>query len=213
MTRLQRSIAAFALSCGLGAALSVQSAKAGPVYLTVEGGWTRAEVDSGGTNTAGGFQNFLSDSGRGGLASIAIGWGEIFKLSEQVSFRAEIEGQFRDTGLHELNGRDVRRLVGIVEVRGETARTKEHPEPRATVTKEQVEYDVDPETFTPIQMRQQEGVPGTPGYEPYMAVWDFQTFEWLPLTKDNVKLLSIQPAPGTKVTTETVKQFRARMGR
>ena len=107
-------------------------------------------------------------------------------------------GQFRDTGLHDLNGRQVRRLVGIVQ---------------SGTRKEQVEYDVDPQTFTPVQMRQTEGVPGTPGYEPYMSVWDFKAFEWLPITKDNLKLLAIDPAPGTKVTTETLKQLRARMAR
>lgn len=85
--------------CGLAAAAwFAQPAVAGPIYITFEGGWTRGEIDSGGFNTLGPHQNFLSDHSSGGLASIAIGWGELFKLNEQVSLRAEIEGQFRDTG-------------------------------------------------------------------------------------------------------------------
>jgi hypothetical protein len=101
-------------------------------------------------------------------------------------------GRVRDAGEATVNGRTVRRLVGT--------RTRAFGKQRVTTS---VEYDVDPATFAPVRARI--GLPVPSGAHRVSTVLDFRTFERLPLTAANAKLLTVQPRPGAKVRVIRVK--------
>jgi hypothetical protein len=101
-------------------------------------------------------------------------------------------GRLRDAGETTVGGRTVHRLVGT--------RTRAFGTHRFVAS---FEYDVDLTTFAPVRARIQ--IPGPAGADRIFSILDFQSFERLPLTAANAKLLKVQPRPGAKVHTIRVK--------
>lgn len=108
-------------------------------------------------------------------------------------------GELQDRGATTVAGRAARRLVG-----------RSHDRFGATIT---MDYAVDPSSFAPIRMttavRTQPGRHGLGKGMVFRQRIDFEVFETLPATPINERLLRIDPAPGTKITTQTLEQARA----
>lgn len=116
------------------------------------------------------------------------------------------EGKLTDAGEVEgEKGRKLRRLVGqYEEMRGDPKNQK----PRTV----KVDYRVDADTFAPVRLAvtQRQMVPKDPNlpvrqhryvHRMLTDVVTFSIFETLPLTKDNERLLTVEPKAGTDVTT------------
>jgi hypothetical protein len=110
-------------------------------------------------------------------------------------------GELRDDGQATVDGHAVRRLVG------ERQRTFG----KQTVTSA-MEYDVDPDSFSPVAARVELPLraprTGT-APPPTTLVLRFLDFQRLPFTKDNARLLKIQPVGHPRVIEKTAKQARA----
>jgi hypothetical protein len=107
----------------------------------------------------------------------------------------------RDAGEATVAGRAVHRLLG--------RRTSQVGTQVVTTT---VEYDVAPDTFAPVQARIELPVPVRAAAPPVgnpSIVLRFLTFERLPLTPANRRLLEIQPVGRPIVTETSVSKFRA----
>ncbi len=109
-------------------------------------------------------------------------------------------GKLRDDGLADVGGRSVRKLV----------ETNVATDGNAT-SKRTTTYYVDPDTFAPISgsLSMEDG--NDRGMLPVSTI-DFtvDTYETLPETSDNEKLLAISPPPGTTVITRSGDDARAR---
>lgn len=106
------------------------------------------------------------------------------------------DGRAVDEGEHRVDGRTVRRLVITSSTGG--------PGTRRFV------YDVDPDTFVPVGGEWQFGVP-EPGGHVVSIRFRVDTYERLPDTPENEKLLTITTGPNTTTTTtHTTQELRAR---
>jgi hypothetical protein len=103
-------------------------------------------------------------------------------------------GNVRDEGVHVVDGRTARRLVS---------------EKGDGVNLRRWIYDVDPETFAPIQAELEFGGPFE-GAERIRAQLRVDTFERIPLNDETAKLLTISTTPNTKVTVRTAEEMRER---
>ena len=103
-------------------------------------------------------------------------------------------GNVRDEGERVVDGRTVRRLVS---------------EKGVGMNLRRWTYDVDPETFAPIQAEIEFGVP-VEGAEPRRAHLRVDKFERIPLNDETEKLLTIATTPNTKVTVRTAEEIRER---
>jgi hypothetical protein len=108
-------------------------------------------------------------------------------------------GALHDAGTAAVGDREVRRLLGSdVRTFGSVR----------VVTK--VEYDVDPETFTPVRARVELPIPAK-GDDRFASVLEFLAYERLPLTTQNAKLLQIQPVgPPPAITVTKARRPRQR---
>jgi hypothetical protein len=108
--------------------------------------------------------------------------------------------QLQDAGEATVAGRVVHRLLG--------ERTRRFGKESVTTT---VEYDVAPDTFAPVQARVELPLPvratGLPARNPSIVL-RFLTFERLPLTPVNRRLLEIQPVGRPTVTDTSVSKHR-----
>lgn len=110
-----------------------------------------------------------------------------------------LQGEVSDRGEQLLRGRPVRRFV--IE-RERVARN----DPRTVL---RMVYDVDPQTFAPIEGRitMAFGSGGPPRITTRLRV---DAYERIPLTPQTAKLLKIQTTPRTKTTFDTAQRLRAR---
>jgi hypothetical protein len=100
----------------------------------------------------------------------------------QADLRAMLaRGELTDTGERQVGGRTVRRLVS---------------EDRTLV------YDVDPETFAPVQ--------GSFGVGEARSRFVVERYERIPITPQNAKLLTIETNRDTEVTVRTAEDLRRR---
>lgn len=122
------------------------------------------------------------------------------------------EGKLRDAGeIQGAGGRKLRRLVGeFEEMRGDP----KNPKPKTV----KLDYRVDAETFAPVRIAvtrdtlvpKDVNVPMREYKYEHRELTDvttFSIFETLPLTKDNERLLTVEPKAGTEVTTEQYEGF------
>ncbi len=110
-------------------------------------------------------------------------------------------GDVTDEGEVQVGGRTLRRLVSIDPGRG--------PKRRGGVGRRLV-YDVDPETFAPVQATLTLTVPSRPHVLRLTSRMHVDAYERIPLTTATAVLLRIRTTPRTKVTVYTAAQRRAR---
>jgi hypothetical protein len=105
-------------------------------------------------------------------------------------------GELRNAGRGSVDGRAVWRLVGALPVQrdGKTLTTR-------------LEYDVNRVSYAPVAARVQLPVPASS--PPSALALRFPTFQRLPLTAANARLLQIRPQGRPKVIEQTVAQARA----
>jgi hypothetical protein len=120
-------------------------------------------------------------------------------------------GNVTDEGERQINGRTVRRLVSRQESRigGGTSTAKPRPRGRRTLVRTLV-YDVDPQTYAPIQGTLTLALPSHPHSLSITTRMHVDAYRRIPLTATSAKLLRIQTTSRTRVTVNTAEELRAR---
>lgn len=111
-----------------------------------------------------------------------------------------LEGTVTDRGERRLRGRTVRRFV--VEQRSRRA-----VDPTAV---RQFVYDVDPETFAPIEARFSASIGKSRSPTRITVRMRVDAYRRIPLTAQSAELLRITTTPNTKATFDTAQRLRAR---
>ncbi len=81
----------------------IGTAHAATPYVGVAGSFNRSEVDSGGFNASGVFNNTGSDTDNTFGASLIAGLGHVSEFAPGTSLRAELEGQWRGNQEYKTN--------------------------------------------------------------------------------------------------------------
>jgi hypothetical protein len=120
----------------------------------------------------------------------------------QTDLRAMLAGgDVTDEGEVQVGGRTLRRLVSV------------DPSPAAKRRGglgRRLVYDVDPQTFAPVQATLTLTVPSRPGALRLISRMHVDAYERIPLTAATAGLLRIRTTPHTKVVVNTAAQLRAR---
>lgn len=111
-----------------------------------------------------------------------------------------LRGTVSDTGEHQLRGRTVRRFV--IEQRRRSANDP--------VTVRRMVYDVDPQTFAPIEGRFSLSLRSRHTMPRITTRLHVDAYRRIPLTATTAKLLQINTTPRTKATFDTAQKLRAR---
>jgi hypothetical protein len=120
------------------------------------------------------------------------------------------DGDVTDLGERQVGGRTVRRLVSTQRSQlGSGASTAKPARGRPQLVRELV-YDVDPQTFAPIQATLTITLPSHPRAVRLSTRMRFDAYERIPLTATTAKLLRIQTTARTKVVVHTAAERRAR---
>ena len=113
-------------------------------------------------------------------------------------------GDVTDDGEVQVGGRTMRRLVSV------------DPPPAAKRRgglRRRLVYDVDPQTFAPVQATLTLSVPSRPNALRITIRMHVDAYERIPLTAATAGLLRIRTTPRTKVVVNTAAQLRARAER
>lgn len=113
------------------------------------------------------------------------------------------EGDVSDRGEQQLGGRTVRRFVSTLR--------RDGPNDPAMVLK--LVYDVDPQTYAPIEARMSLRFPAAKNRSAPVVRLHVDTYRRIPLNSRTAKLLTIRTTPRTKVTTDTAQAVRERFRR
>jgi hypothetical protein len=120
----------------------------------------------------------------------------------QTDLRAMLAGgEVSDEGEVQVGGRTLRRLVSVDP--SPAAKRRGGPGRRLV-------YDVDPQTFAPVQATLTLTIPSRPGALRLVSRMRVDTYERIPLTAATAGLLRIQTTPHTTVVVNTAAQLRAR---
>ena len=151
-----------------------------------------------------------SDQGSAARAPSLLGTGSGNLQTDLGSMLAD--GDVSDQGERRIGGRTVRRLV--IEHRspraGAAAKSKQ-PGGRSEVVRRLV-YDVDPDTFEPLQGTFTITLPGRPQAIRIGTRMHVDAYKRIPLTATTAALLRIQTTPRTKVSVKTAKELREQLG-
>lgn len=112
------------------------------------------------------------------------------------------DGELHPAGTAMVRGRQVLRLVGKKTTAEKGFDMSDPPKPSVLRQTFELQYDVDPKTYAPVRIQTTERHPPFHDNGPVVEIFDFLFYEKLPPTDENLKLLEIQPAPGTTVTEE-----------
>ncbi len=120
----------------------------------------------------------------------------------QTDLRAMLAGgDVSDAGEVQVGGRTLRRLVSVDPPRAAKRRSG---------LGRRLVYDVDPQTFAPVQATLTLTVPSRPHALRLVSRMHVDVYERIPLTPATAGLLRIQTTPRTKVVVNTAAERRAR---
>lgn len=118
-----------------------------------------------------------------------------------VDLRSLLQGSVSDKGEQQVRGRTVRRFVVEQRRRGANG-------PATTL---RLVYDVDPQTFAPLEGRLSVTFGPRNGPARITTIMRVDAYRRIPLTASTAKLLKIKTTPKTKASFETQQQLRARL--
>ena len=122
----------------------------------------------------------------------------------QSDLRAMLaDGKVTDEGERQVGGRTIRRFVSV--------RRRDAANDPAIVWR--LVYDVDPDTFAPLEGRISLRFPGREPAPRITTVMHVDAYERIPLDATTAKLLEIRTTPRTRVVTRTARQLRERAAR
>lgn len=142
---------------------------------------------------------------------LGVGSGDI-----QTDLRSMLgDGEVTDQGEQQVNGRTVRRLVSEQHTTpSPTADSSRKPaQPTGGTISRRLVYDVDPETFAPIDGWLTFHVPSSPQPLSVTTRMHVDDYKRIPLNDTTAKLLEIQTTPKTKVTVHTAQELREQQQR